>query len=296
MSRKAKERQRGRIILNQSQRPEPNRRAWPIVRAYVPVKDAWRVSGCGTAGIVRKQPDGALTYSIFNIELTKGGLTGALGAENKSLQEIDEALSGMAELVPAFEDGDADLMARYVWGAYAMSIDEGAQWPSELKTRHLGLLPPMAGTKNWWLEQFVHQMMPWKLHEFAMEVLDAAETPSDKEIAVAVWMEFDLEDTDQLLETCRSNPDDFRKTEGLDGVANFAWIMERRYPPYNRVPHFLIGIVPGKVLGHAPSLSMASRLVMALRKVTGGKIALQRVDWGDASELRIAPPGLAMIK
>src|SRR5258705_13409793 len=112
MSRKAKERQRGRIILNQSQRPEPNRRAWPIVRAYVPVKDAWRVSGCGTAGIVRRQPDGALTYSIYNIELTKGGLTGAFGKDNESQEQIEESVMELADLMPPFEEGDADLMAR----------------------------------------------------------------------------------------------------------------------------------------------------------------------------------------
>src|SRR5215212_4441077 len=141
MSRKTRERQRGKSHINriQQQAREPNRRSWPIVRAYVPVKDAWRVSGCGTAGIVRRQPDGALTYSIYNIELTKGGLTGAFGKDNESQEQVEESLMELADLMPPFEEGDPDLMARYVWGAYAMSIEEGFEWPAELKSRHLGL-------------------------------------------------------------------------------------------------------------------------------------------------------------
>ncbi len=295
MSRKDRGRNRSRLIYRRIENVRgPDRRSWPIVRAYVPLKDAWRVSGCGTAGIIRRQPDGGLTYSMFNLELTEGGLTGAFGAENKCLEEIEAELGDMAELMPPFEEGEADLTARYVWGAYAMSVEEGSEWPAELKTRHLGMLPPLAGTRNWWLEQFVRELMPAKLYLFAMQVLDAEEVPAHKEPAVAVWMEFHFADSDRLLEICRCRRDDFRETEEFVGVSNFLWIMPRKYPPYDRVPHFLIGIGGGKVLAQAPNLSMASRLVMELRKLAGEEIKLQYVDWGDASELRIVPPGMAV--
>src|SRR5262249_16694975 len=42
---------------------------WPIARAYVPVSDVWRATGFGTAGIVRRQPDGRHTLAMFTIKL-----------------------------------------------------------------------------------------------------------------------------------------------------------------------------------------------------------------------------------
>src|SRR5882672_2795082 len=98
MSRKDRGRSRSRFINNRGivSVREPDRRSWPIVRAYVPMQDAWKASGCGTAGIVRRQPDGGLTYSIFTIELSKGGLTGAFGAENKTEEEVAVHLEDLA--------------------------------------------------------------------------------------------------------------------------------------------------------------------------------------------------------
>ena len=114
MSRKDRGRRGGRFNFPQVQRArrEPNRRQWPIVRAYVPMGDAWRVSGWGTAGIVRRQPDGKLTYSIFTIDLSRGGLLEAFGAEDTT-EELLEASSGeMIDLLPPFVVGEADLAAR----------------------------------------------------------------------------------------------------------------------------------------------------------------------------------------
>jgi len=297
MSRNQKDRRRGRVNLNriQSEPRDPNRRAWPVVRAYVPVRDAWWVGGCGTAGIVRLQPDGLCSYSIFPIELTKGGLCSAFGAENKREEEIAEELADLSKWMPPFEEGDAALAARYAWGAYAMSLDNGFEWARELRTLHLGMLPTIGGARNWWLEQFIGEMMPLKLLLAAGSVMEI-DVPRYKEVSVAVWMEFDLPDTDQFLQMIRSRPEEFQPTDAFDEAESFLWILERRWNPGERMPHFLIAIRPGKVLGHAPSLSMAARLVMHLREITGGSTVLSKVDWGDTSELAIEPPGLEVLE
>src|SRR5258706_12393137 len=101
MSRRDRGRRGGRLNFPhvQRERREPNRRQWPIVRAYVPMEDVWRVSGWGTAGIVRRQPDGKLTYSIFTIDLSSGGLLEAFGADDRTEDDLQSSTSEMIDLL-----------------------------------------------------------------------------------------------------------------------------------------------------------------------------------------------------
>jgi hypothetical protein len=300
MSRKQRERKRGRFKFNRIQResPGPDRRAWPIVRAYVPMPDAWKASGWGTAGIVRRQPDGKLTYSLFLIDLSSSGLLEAFGADDRTEEDLEACSGEMIDLLPPFVVGDADLAARYVWGAYAMSLVEGVVWSPELLQRHLNMLPAMGGTKKWWLEQFIGPsgLVSAELFEVVAEILEGAQMPEGKEALTAVSMEFELVETDRLIEVLRGRPQEFEEFAAVPDAVSFHWIRERINAPGEWVAHALLGVMKGEVFAHTANLSMASKLVAELKKLTGGAIELTDVEWGGVEDLMIVPPGLTVIE
>jgi hypothetical protein len=300
MSRRDRGRRGGRFNIPhlQRERREPNRRQWPIVRAYVPMEDAWKVSGWGTAGIVRRQPDGKLSYSIFTIDLSSGGLLEAFGTDDRTEEELEESSGEMIDLLPPFVLGEADLAARYVWGAYSMSLAEGAVWSPELLQRHLNMLPAIGGTKKWWLEQFVgpRGLVPPELFEVIADILDQGEMPEGKEALTAVLMDFDLPETSGLLAALRSRPGEFEECAPVADAYNFQWIRERTCSPGEYVPHAVIGVMKDKVFGHTANLSMAAKLVAKLKKLTAGAIELIDVEWGGVEDLMLVPPGLTSME
>jgi len=262
------------------------------------MEDAWKVSGWGTAGIVRRQPDGKLAYSVFMIDLSSGGLLEAFGAEDRTEEELQASSGEMIDLLPPFVMGEADLAARYVWGAYAMSLVEGVVWSPELMQRHLNMLPAIGGTKKWWLEQFVgpRGLVPAELFEVVVDILDAGEMPEGKEVLTAVLMEFDLLETNGLLAALRSRPGEFEECAPVADAINFHWIQERRCSPGEWVAHAVIGVMKDRVFGHSANLSMAARLVAELKKLTAGAIELRDVEWGGVEDLMIVPPGLTVVE
>ena len=300
MSRKDRGRRGGRFSVKHSQREscEPDRRSWPIVRAYVPMPDAWRVSGWGLAGFVRRQPAGKLAYSLFVIDLSSGGLLEAFGAEDATEEALEASSSDMIDLLPPFVPGDADLAARYVWGAYAMSLAEGAVWSPELLQRHLNMVPTIGGTKNWWLQQFAEPggLVPSDLFEVIANILDGSEMPEGKEAVTAVTMSFDLPERDQLIEALRARPGEFEELAAVGESASFHWVRERTQAPGEWATHGLIAVVMnGEVFGHTANLSMAAKLVAELKRLTAGAIALKDVQWGGIDDLLIVPPGLTTV-
>src|SRR5438105_1684031 len=90
---------------------------WPIIRAFVPVKEVWRVSGCGSAGIIRQRPDGQFTSSFFMISLMYGGLETVFGIDTATIDELESHLANISELLPPMEPGPPQLAARFAWGA-----------------------------------------------------------------------------------------------------------------------------------------------------------------------------------
>ncbi|HEV8605338.1 MAG TPA: hypothetical protein VGQ99_08235 [Tepidisphaeraceae bacterium] len=300
MSRKDRGRRGGKFNTSRFQIGirEPDRRAWPIVRAYVPMEEAWEVSGWGTAGIVRRQPDGKLTNSLFMIDLSSGGLMEAFGAENRTDEELEANSADMIDLLPPFVTGEADLAARYVWGAYAMSLAEGAIWSPELSQRHLSMLPTIGGTKKWWLQQFIGSggLVPEGLFEVIAKILEAGEMPEGKEALTAVSMEFDLAATDRLIDALRGRPGEFEEFNPVPEAVSFHWMRERTGVPGEWAAHALIGVMKGEVFGHTANLSMAGMLVAELKKLTEGAIELKEVEWGGMEELMIVPPGLTAVE
>ena len=146
-----------------------DRRSWPVVRAYVPVEDCFRATGCGTAGVLRRAPDGSLTSAFFTIELIRGGLMGAFGKNGTDDAETEAALRTMGASIPSLEPGSVDLAARYIWGAYAWSLERGRRWPTGMRKRYLDVAPLPDGTADSWLQQFAgpNGLLPPKLVEIA---------------------------------------------------------------------------------------------------------------------------------
>jgi len=272
-----------------------DRQSWPIVRAYVPLEDAWTASGYGSAGIVRRQPNGRLSCAMFTINLSAGGLELGFCFEDKTEVELEETLEKIADEMPPFVEGNAGVAAKYTWGAYALSCENGIDWSDEI-SEPLAMMPKIGGTKRWWAEQFVQDLVPLGLLQTATHIFELGENPRGKEVAVAVSMVFDVPDSNAVVKTMRNRPEDFTEIQGSSRALTFHWIRERKWVVGERVPHALIGIRKREMFGQVGTLSMAARLIAELNKITDGQIKLVHPHWGDFDELMFLPPGLTLVE
>src|SRR5207244_10291505 len=115
----------------------------------------------------------------------------------------------------------------------------------------------IGGTKKWWLEQFIgpRGLVPPELFEVVLGILDAGEMPEGKEALTAVLMDFDLPDTNGLMEALRGRPQEFEELGPVVDAINFNWIQERTCSPGEWVAHAVIGVMKDKVFGHTANLS-----------------------------------------
>src|SRR5437667_10115412 len=85
--------------VRQQRQSTPDYSAWPLVRAYVPMEDCFRATGCGTAAVVRRRPDGTLISSFFDLQLMDGGLKDVFGKdEHPDEADVDELIKAMADV------------------------------------------------------------------------------------------------------------------------------------------------------------------------------------------------------
>src|SRR5258705_6402945 len=101
---------------------------WPLVKAFVPSPDPWRVSGYGSAGVIRRQPDGRCASAFFTFSLMHLGIETMFGEDDKPLEEIEKGLREYRHLMPPCEEGPEDLVSRFVWGAYGLNSWGGIEW------------------------------------------------------------------------------------------------------------------------------------------------------------------------
>jgi hypothetical protein len=267
-------------------RADLNIQRWPIVRAYVPAREEWRVSGTGSAGIVRQQPDGQFVTAFFTISLMQGGMDVIFGAEGSTLAEIEAGIREMRGTLPPMEPGPPQLAARYIWGAYAWSMADGQSWSRLLTSRYLGLVPRLPGTRLAWLDQFVGErgLVPSGLIEAIAQNPVPENLPADKEVAIATIMEFDLTGTTATIVTLQRD-EDFVELPREKTAVQFHWMRESSSRPGQRVPYGLIRIERGKLIAQASTLSLAALCVTKLNETLAGRLKLRHVEWHDPASL-----------
>ena len=263
---------------------------WPVVRAYVPQYEAWMATGLGTAGIIRQRPDGKWASAYFWIALNEGGIDNMFGKPATDEQENKRVLDDLGGNLPPYEEGDAELAARYVWGAYAWSMDKGYVFDGETAQYYLGLLPRLSGTRNWWLQQFVDPqtgLVPKALIEVMLANEPPEDLPHGKELVIYTEVEFALTDTEAAVQKLRREKPEFEY--GGDAVGEGqAFAFTRQYPKNHWSPLSLLGgrqaigevrITPGRLVASAQVLSMATRLIARLRELLGDAIDPKRASW-----------------
>ena len=264
---------------------------WPIVRAYVPPEDCWQSTGFGTAGIVRQQPDGKLASSFFIMGLTRGGLMNVFGHVDSDWEEIEGDLRRERHKMPPWEIGDARMAARYIWGAYAWSLEDDLLWPEELERQHLAIVPPMAGSRTRWLGQFAGPtgVIPGDLYDLVKSIDPLLETnDSTPEPLVYTEVTYGVTDQAKVLEKLRSSaPHISPMDQDLDTVY---FECTREYNPRkvmplepmrSRQPVGTLRIQGGKLVAEARSLSLAAYLIGKVREYTGEFIQFEKTSWSD---------------
>jgi hypothetical protein len=88
-----------------SRRSQPDRSKYPLVRAIVPVRDAFAVSGYGTAAVVRRHPEDRLCYAMFFLNLSGGGIETMGGEDDVDQARVDEILNLSLPLMPPSTSG-----------------------------------------------------------------------------------------------------------------------------------------------------------------------------------------------
>lgn len=274
---------------------------WPIVRAYVPVEDVFRISGLGTAGIVRRRPDGRCAWSMFKINLMDHGIGMMFGKDDESIENIDQTLDEMRDTLPPFEEGTPELAAAYIWGAWALAEAEGFGFPPPLTAPYLALLPRLPGSSESWLNRLVGPggLSSPDLVEIIRETPPLEEVDEGREFAIMTMMTFRLADAPSAALRLRtSSPDGkgFRFIPGEppedDARIHFEWARPLPEGPLSMMPvrgdlqiQGWVDVLGDKLIAVAMTLSMAARLVSNLRALLGDALHLEHARWRNPAEI-----------
>jgi hypothetical protein len=273
---------------------------WPLVKAFVPSPEPWRVSGYGSAGVIRRQPDGRCASAFFTFSVMHVGIETMFGQDDKPAEEIERGLREYGHLMPPCEEGPEDLVSRFVWGAYGLSLWGDVEWEPDKVGRYLRMVPPLSGTRNWWFQQFVGEngLVPPELWEHVQPLITVADrSPQGKEPAVATFMTYAGVDGDAAAQALRSRPDVFTESTGGGGghPPTFFWMRERRAEPGRKVKHGAVVVGATTIQAHAATLSLASIMVGVMKDALGPELRLTDASWSDPSKLGFDPPGRMIV-
>lgn len=286
----------GRIILSHVPgTPLPvGVETWPIVRAYTPVKNVWEATGCGTAGVIRQQPDGRYASAFFVIELLEHGLRAVFGGRDETLAKIDEDFARLRDSFPACEEGPAELAASFAWGARALSDAEGYSFSQSHLDRFYGLMPRPVGSQRRWVEVLVGSggLTPEGLVRVIRANPQPDDVPEGQEVIILTEMTFGIPDPERALAALRRASPEF-EAAGVDGTAEvFTW--QRPYPKGHWSPLRALGgrqilgsvrVTDRELVAEAKTLSMAAVLVAKLHGMLGGELRLKGSRWMGTQEL-----------
>jgi len=264
--------------------------AWPIVSAYVPVRDVWRATGLGIAGVVRQRPDGAHESAFFMLDLYDHGLLGAFG-KSGTLAEIDGLLVSSSSHLPPFERGLVELAAEFAWGARMFARSHGVEFPPAME-RHFALMPRPEGASRGWLRRFAGPggLTPLDLVRVLRENPPPEAVPEGKELVVPTEATFSSTDMERALVALRGTTPEFLAS-GSGESEVFTW--ERPDSLGRLNPLRLLGgrktagsvrVRSGRIVAQAQALSLMARLIVRLRKVVPG-LCLEDCRWTTHREL-----------
>jgi hypothetical protein len=304
-TRKPKHKSRARkyrdsYFLTSPDQPEPRIRreaqSWPVVGAYVPIRDVWRATGYGTAGVIREQPNGRQASAFFILNLSEDGLTMMFGKDDETPKETDSMVKSMGSELPPMEAGPIELVSEYVWGAYVLGETKGALWPPNMTEQYLGLVSKPPGTRHQWLNRFIGPdgLTPPGLLKVIRQnrPLDDHEIPESQEVAIFTTISFEVDMAAAIFEQLRKRDPDFAYT-GRDGeVEFFDWT--RQYPKGHWSPLASLGgrqilgsirVEPERLIAEVKTLSMGARLAGILKGIFGEHIRLKDTTWKGVADL-----------
>jgi len=246
---------------------------------------------------VRVQPNGRLSSAFFKLNRSGSGVDLMFGKDDETPDTVEALLRAGDRDLPPWQEGPADLAARYVWGAHALTQDEG-DYPDESR-QYLDMLPKFPGRRRQWRVSQMFAMHPPIASEELLIAIDDlvlvhGETPSHQEVAVATFMEFEVADIAAVRQAIRLRPEDFEPRPSAPNL--FDWIKPRTRFPEERAVHGLIELRDTSVWAHAPTLSTASQLVTIVSTLSNGSSRLVGVDWDGPEGLLIAPPGMQIVE
>lgn len=268
-----------------SARPEV--KTWPVVRAYVPVEDTWRATGCGSAGVIREQPDGRWTTAFFTMSLLDDGLMGMFGKDDQAPEACESVVRNIRPKIPPMEEGPVELAAEYIWGAHALGEQKGVLFPPQGQ-QYLGLVPKPPGTKKDWLRRLIgpQGLTPLGLVKVIRDNPVPEGIPEGQELAIFTTMTFAVESADAVIERLHQRDPEFAHTGDEGDAALFDWT--REYPKNHWSPLKALGgrqilgsvrVEPEQLIAEAKTLSMAARLVSVLKEMFGEQIRLKETTW-----------------
>jgi hypothetical protein len=244
----------------------------PLLAAFVPDPDVWRVAGAGRTLVARRRADGRVAWAslLFDLKRPRSTLLfGSLESDEGAFEEIVESLVRIEDAVPVV-GGSQRLAARFTFGALAyvrglvpeIAPDEGASLLSVFERPAGGVAEhhrAFAGKDG--------LCTPDLLRCVAREV--GAELGADEALPTQVAMTFAAADPAELARALAADPDFVAAEPG-----ELAWAPARG---------------AGKRLGHARlhgsrleaetvSLELAGVLCARLKRLAGtGGLELTRL-------------------
>jgi len=257
--------------------------------------DCFRATGCGSVSVARRAPDGKITSAFCNIELMGGGILNMFAKEDHPDEaDVDKLVKEMSDVMPPMVPGDEQLAARYTWGAYAWSLDQGYSFPGA-EHPYLSMVPKLGGSRNWWLQQLTtgpDALVPQELADVIDENQPDEDLPGDKEIVILTTATFELADRQDAIDQLIRNSPEFTPTDEDDESITFDF--SRKYPKDHWSPLRLLGgrqslgsviVQRDCLVGECKTLSMTARLIARLKGMFGETIHLRETKWKGAQEL-----------
>ncbi len=268
--------------------------ALPIVRAYVPLRDAWIASGTGTAGILREHPDGDRFHLLFLIDLSAGGLRGVMSRDKVSAEFFERSLEEIKEhgLSP-LEEGPVELASEYIWGSYALTEAAVGPWPSEMDRLYMSAVPRPPGTKQEWVERLVgpEGSIPPQFLQYLAAHPPAEDQPEEVVSPVFVTMMFQVYEPLMAAQKIRARKHDFLQSERPKGQVGFDWYYDPErgssvlWTPDRKVPVGTLTFEGDKLQAQTAALHLAARLISILEQEARIDMNLVGVRWDDPQDL-----------
>ncbi len=260
----------------------------------VPVEDVFRATGFGTAGIVRQRPNGKLSYAFFNFSLLQQGVTAIFGKDDVTEQDIIDISRDMKDLMPEFALGSPELAARYIWGAYSLSLVAGYDLGPDAD-KYLALVPAIVGSRKWWVQQLTgpQGLAAPGLVEFLEANPTPDDIPDDKEVVVFTRATFACDNAAKIRAELKRQAPEFGD-DGIDDSGAHRFIWTRAYPKNHWSPFSKMGgrqilgsveVYDDRVIAEAKVLSMAAILIGKLKSAFDDDIRLTETQWKSAADL-----------